>query len=108
MEPPRKPGALDASRILNGLALPIVAIDGGGRIVEVNIAAEQFFEMGRAPLKKLKLTDLLPFGSPVVDLVAQTTQNQATVNGYRVDVSTQRSGPRLVDVFIAPIPDLAG
>ena len=99
---------VDAGRILNGLALPIVAIDGQGRIVEVNSAAEQFFEMGRVPLKRMRLIDILPFGSPVVDLVSQTTEHQATVNGYRVDVSTPRSGPRLVDVFIAPIADMEG
>ena len=99
---------IDASRVLNALALPVVALSADGRIVGVNSAAEQFFEMGRKPLLRLSLSDLLPFGSPVMDLVAETSRNGATVNGYRIDIATARSGSRVVDVFIAPLPEPEG
>jgi two-component system nitrogen regulation sensor histidine kinase GlnL len=100
--------AFDPARVLNALALPVVAVDAEGRILEVNSAAEQFFEMGRKPLLRLSLADILPFGSPVMDLVAEMSRNGATVNGYRVDIATARSGSRLVDVFIAPLPEPEG
>jgi len=100
--------ALDPQRIFNALALPILAVDGGGAIVELNTAAEHFFDMGRAALKRMRLSDILPFGSPVLDLIADAARNQATVNGYRVDISTPRAGPRVVDVFVAPLPDIDG
>ena len=98
----------DSSRLLNALALPVLAIDGEGRILEVNSAAEQFFEMGRKPLLRLTLADIVPFGSPILDLVAETSRHGATVNGYRVDIATGLSGPRVVDAFIAPLTDTDG
>ena len=39
------------------------------------------------------------------DLVAEALSNHATVNGYKIDISTPRTGNRgVVDVFIAPLP----
>ena len=77
----------------------------GGAILEVNIAAEHFFDMGRTSLLRSRLADLLPFGSPVFELVADAIATQATVNGYKLDVSTPRTGVgRVVDAFVAPLP----
>jgi two-component system nitrogen regulation sensor histidine kinase GlnL len=99
----------DPLRLLNALPQPLLAIDASGAIVEVNTAAEQFFETGRAALMRSTLKDLLPFGSPVFALIADALASQATVNGYRLDVSTPRTGlNRLVDAFIAPLPGLDG
>ena len=62
--------------------------------------------MGRAALTRSTLQDLLPFGSPVFALIADALASQATVNGYRLDISTPRSGQgRLVDAFVAPLPE---
>ena len=93
-------------QILNALAQPVLAISGQGAILQVNIAAEHFFEMGRAALLRARLAELIPFGSPVMDLVAAARSSQTTLNGYKIDISTPRSGlSRLVDVFIAPFVD---
>jgi len=95
----------DPQRLLNALPQPVLAIDSRGGIIEVNTAAEHFFEMGRSSLLRSRLADLLPFGSPVFELVADAIAAQATVNGYRLDVSTPRMGHgRLVDAFVAPLP----
>ena len=82
----------DPLRLLNALPQPVLAIDSRGAILEVNIAAEHFFDMGRTSLLRSRLADLLPFGSPVFELVADAIATQATVNGYKLDVSTPRSG----------------
>jgi two-component system nitrogen regulation sensor histidine kinase GlnL len=96
-------------RLLNALPQPLLAIDKDGQIVEVNTAAENFFEMGRSALTRSTLRDLLPFGSPVFALIADALASGSTVNGYRLDISTPRTSKgRLVDAFIAPLPTIEG
>jgi two-component system nitrogen regulation sensor histidine kinase GlnL len=99
----------DAMRLLNALPLPVLAIDAAGRVREVNTAAENFFDMGRASLQRSRLVDLMPFGSPVLDLVEETMAAEAPINGYKIDVSSPRTGAgRSVDAFIAPLPQTGG
>jgi two-component system, NtrC family, nitrogen regulation sensor histidine kinase GlnL len=95
----------DPIRLLNSLPQAVLAIDAFGAITEVNTAAEHFFQTGRGVLLRSRLDDLLPFGSPVFELVADAIATQSTVNGYRLDVSTPRNGVgRLVDAYVAPLP----
>ena len=99
----------DAMRLLNALSQPVLALDASGAIREVNIAAEHFFDMGRAALERSNLADLMPFGSPVLDLVDEAISAQAPISGYKLDVSTPRTGlGRLVDAFVSPLADSGG
>ncbi|MGD1038055.1 MAG: ATP-binding protein [Roseiarcus sp.] len=99
----------DPLQLLNALPQPVLAIDADGSIREVNTAAEHFFDMGRAMLLRSRLVDILPFGSPVIGLVADAMADQATVNGYKFDVSTPRTGlGRVVDAFVSPLPQSGG
>ena len=111
-ERPERPGGderPDPIRLLNALPQAVLAIDARGAITEVNTAAEHFFEIGRSVLLRSRLADLLPFGSPVFELVADAIATQSTVNGYRLDVSTPRTGiGRLVDAYVAPLPMSGG
>ncbi len=94
----------DPARLLNALPQPLLAIGKNGDILEVNIAAEHFFDMGRALLLRAGLADLLPFGSPLFQLIADALATQSTVNGYKLDISTPRTGGgKLVDAFVAPL-----
>ena len=52
----------DPVRLLNALPQPVLAIGRYGAIIEVNTAAEHFFDAGRATLLRSRLSDLLPFG----------------------------------------------
>ena len=45
----------DPHRLLNALPQPLLALDAFGAIIEVNTAAEQFFETGRAALLRSTL-----------------------------------------------------
>ena len=93
--------------ILNVLPLPVLVIDGGNRLVDANAAAEAFFEMSRAALRRNRLADLLPFGSPVLSWVEESRRRGGSMNEYRVDIGTPRIGSdRVVDVFVAPAGDL--
>jgi two-component system nitrogen regulation sensor histidine kinase GlnL len=95
----------DPGKVLNALAQPLITVDEHGMIVEANVAAETFFDMGRTALLRSRLADLLPFGSPVLGLISEAIGNHATVAGYKIDISTPRTGNRgPVDIFIAPLP----
>jgi len=99
----------DAARLLNALPQPVLALDATGRIRDVNNAAEHFFDMGRALLQRSRLDDIMPFGSPVLELVEEAISEQSPISGYKLDVSTPRTGlGRLVDAFVSLLPDSDG
>jgi two-component system nitrogen regulation sensor histidine kinase GlnL len=100
MKPP------DSDLIVNALPLPVLTVGEGGEILHANAAAENFFDLGLRMLRRQTLTDLLPFGSPVVTLVEEVRQRGASVSEYRVDVGSPRIGAeRIVDVFATPLGD---
>ena len=84
---------------MNALAQPLLTVDVQGMVIDVNVAAETFFDMGRGALLRSRLTDLIPFDSPVLALVADALSNRATVNGYKIDISTPRIGNRAMSMF---------
>jgi two-component system, NtrC family, nitrogen regulation sensor histidine kinase GlnL len=91
-----------ADAIMNVLPLPLLVIDVNGRVTEANAAAEAFFETSRASLRRSRLVNLLPFGSPVNALVDEVRRQGGSVSEYRVDIGTPRIGAdRIVDVFVA-------
>src|ERR1700743_1864460 len=94
---------LDAGKGLNGLAQPLLTVDAQSQVIDVNAAAETFFDMGRGALLRSRLTDLITSDSPVLALVADALDNHANVNGYKIDISTPRIGNRDVDVLVAPL-----
>ena len=67
-------------RLLNALPQPVLAIDAVGRVREVNIAAENFFDTCRATLLRCGLADLMPFGSPVLQLVEEAMSAEAPIS----------------------------
>jgi len=92
--------------IVNALPLPVLTIGDEHRIVHANAAAEAFFEVSLRMMQRQKLTDLLPFGSPVMALVEDVRQRGASVSEHRVDIGSPRLGPeRIVDVFATPLGD---
>jgi two-component system nitrogen regulation sensor histidine kinase GlnL len=99
---------VDPERLLAALPNPILALDGDNNIVDANTAAEDFFDMGRSALKRSRIEDLLPFGSPVLGLIEQARERRGPVNEYRVDLGTPRIGiDRVADVHAAPLMDEA-
>jgi len=97
---------IDPARLLSALPNPVLALDGQNRIVDANAAAEAFFEMGLAALRRQRIDDLLPFSSPVLGLLEQARQRRAAINEYRVDLGTPRIGAeRVADIHAAPLSD---
>jgi two-component system nitrogen regulation sensor histidine kinase GlnL len=98
---------LDAIEIqaLNVLPMPVVVVGEGNGVVYANIAAEDFFQSSAVVLKRQRLDDLIPFGSPILGLVEDVQRRGASVSEYRLDLSSPRLGTeRIVDVFASPLP----
>jgi len=95
-----------ADAVLNALPHPVIVVSSDGKVVDANVAAEAFFEVSVALLRRNLLRDLVPFGSPLLTLIEQVRRRGAAVNEYKVDLGTPRNpGDRLVDLFVAPLPE---
>jgi len=92
--------------IMNALPIPVLTVGPEHRIVHANAAAESFFEMSLRMMLRQKLSDLLPFGSPVLALVEDVRQRGSSVSEHRVDIGSPRLGAeRIVDVSASPLGD---
>ncbi len=97
-----------ASLIANALPMPLLVIDPRQDVVFVNPAAEQFFDTGAGLLLKQRIDDIVPFGSPLIQLIAQARERGASVGERDVDLSTPRRGERLADVVVTPLAEPEG
>src|SRR5947209_12991093 len=97
-------GTSDA--VLDALPHPVIMVAADGRIANANAAAEAFFEASLLLLRRQRLRDLVPFGSPLLALIEQVRARGAAVNEYKVDLGTPHNpGERLVDLHVAPLPE---
>lgn len=96
-----------ADAVLDALPHPVIMVSADGRVANANAAAESFFEASLPLLRRHRLCDLVPFGSPLLALIDQVRLRGAAVNEYKVDLGTPRNpGERLVDLHVAPLrPD---
>ncbi len=92
--------------ILNAFPHPVLVLDGDDGINYANPGAEQFFATGVSQLRRGRLADLVPFGSPILSLVQEVRQNAAIISEYGIDLGTPRLGARLVDATAAPIIEI--
>lgn len=91
------------------LPMPIVVVDGEGRLIDANFAAEDFLQSSLPMLRRMRIGELLPFGSPVLGLIEEVRRRGSSVSEYRIDVSSPRLGKeRIVDVFAAPLRQRGG
>lgn len=92
-----------ASSVLNSIQHPVIMVDGAGRIAFANWEAESFFGASAAHLARTAIETVVPFGSPLLTLIAQVRERRAPVNEYKVDLSSPRLGnDKLVDLYVAP------
>jgi two-component system nitrogen regulation sensor histidine kinase GlnL len=98
--------ASPADAVLHALPHPVLMVAPDGRIKDANAAAEQFFEASIPLLRRHRMRELVPFGSPLLALIEQVRRSGAAVNEYKVDLGTPRNpGERLVDLHVAPLPE---
>src|SRR5579871_3377387 len=96
------------AQIAGALPIPLVLVGPREDIIFVNPAAEQFFDTGAGLLLRQKIGDLVPFGSPLLQLIMQARERQSSVGERDVDLGTPRHGERLADVMASPVPEPEG
>src|SRR2546421_6327912 len=79
-----------ADAVLDALPHPVIMVTSDGNIANANAAAESFFEASLLLLRRHRLVDLVPFGSPLLALIDQVRTRGAAVNEYKVDLGTPR------------------
>lgn len=105
----RDDGFAQASDVVNLLPHAVLTVEHDGSIVEANAAAESFFDMSRAMLRRHRLADIVPFASPLLALLEQAVSRGAALNEYRVDLGNPKLGPdRVVDIHVSPMTEPRG
>jgi len=95
--------------LLAALPHAVLVLGEDDRVLYANGAAESFFSLGQAMLKRLTLSEIIAFSSPLGAVVGQVRRTGAAVNEYGVDVGLPRSGVhRLVDVFAGVLSEQGG
>src|SRR5215472_174131 len=109
MEQPRTAMESGAAGLIAGaLPMPLLVVGPSHEITFVNPAAEQFFDSGAGFLLRQTLVELVPFGSPLLQLVAQARERNASVSERDVDLTTPRNGERVADVIATPLTEPEG
>ncbi len=102
----RTPGpALDLGALVNALPSPVLAVDGGNKVIFVNPAAEQFFEMGASLLSGMDLTELVPGDSPLLTLIRQARDSGASLGESSIAIASPRIGTHIVGAEVAPLAE---
>ncbi|MDD7908715.1 nitrogen regulation protein NR(II) [Pseudovibrio exalbescens] len=96
-------------QVLDSLPHPVVVVGEDEKISRANAAAEAFFQASLAVLQRHDLSYFVPFGSPLLSLIAQVRERGAPVNEYKVDIGSPRIGSeKLVDIHASPLSDQPG
>jgi two-component system, NtrC family, nitrogen regulation sensor histidine kinase GlnL len=92
--------------IFDALPNPVILLDENNTICFANSAAEDFFQASSTMLSRHTLEEVMPFSSPVLDVVKQVRESSGVMNEYSVAVGTPRmGGERIVDLQTALIND---
>ena len=98
-----------ALNLLDSLPHPVLLIGDDDTIEYANAAAEDFFQVSFALLRRHSLGDLVTFGSPLLALVDHVRRKGSKVNEYGVDLGSLKNGVRrLVDVHCGPVTETHG
>ena len=95
----------DFEAIWNSLPNPVLTIDAGGAIAEVNSAAEDFLGASRRQLAGRNLAALAGADSRLADLLRQVMRQGVKMAEYGVELGWPEQPARLVDLHAAPMVD---
>ncbi len=98
-----EPATSDAAPILNAIADAVLVVRRDGAIEFANLAAEQFFDLSMAQMKRRKLDSLLPRDSPVFVLIDQVFSTGKIVREFGLTLDTPRVGSHFAAIQAGPI-----
>ncbi|MCG8493069.1 MAG: ATP-binding protein [Sneathiellales bacterium] len=91
--------------VLGALPDPIIVVDKEGFIPYANPAGEEFFASSVNMLKKTRIENLVPFGSPLLTLIEQVRLSNDRVSEYAVDLGTPKTGIKNVNIQVSSLFD---
>jgi two-component system, NtrC family, nitrogen regulation sensor histidine kinase GlnL len=91
--------ALDFKALVQGLPHIVLVVDGENRIIFANFAAEVFFGISEALLKKRALNTVLAYSNPLEALANQVRITRGALNEHEVDLGSPEIPYRAVDIF---------
>ena len=95
--------------VLDAIPNPVIAIDPGDKVCFANVAAEDFFQASGNTIARYRLSELVPFSSPVLGAVAQVRAGAGAINEYAISAGTPRlGGERIVDLQATLADDDSG
>jgi two-component system nitrogen regulation sensor histidine kinase GlnL len=94
--------------VVNAIADPLLVADHDGNILLANPAAEAFFGIGQSMLRRQSLSDIAPFGSPLLALFRQAREALGAISEYGVLLGTPNSGVKTVNIQFAPVVEQPG
>jgi len=97
-----------SSAILDSLSEAVVVVDGAGLIHYANLAAEQFFGVGRARLVNHPLGEFMPEDTPLFSLLEQVMTTGGAVAENGVTLASPRLGSRFCALRLSPIAEADG
>jgi len=90
--------------ILDSLPGAIIIVGSESTIEYVNSAAENTFRSSASYMLGKSLPSLLPYGSPIPELVTRAISTNSPVNEYRLDISSPKTGEgKIVDAHVTPM-----
>lgn len=111
VQPLKRPAAtIDPfpAAILDSLSEAVVVVDGRGHVHYANLAAEQFFGVGRTRLIGRPLDEFVPADTPLFSLLEQVLNTGGAVAENGVTLASPRIGSRFCALRLAPVVDSDG
>ena len=100
--------AIDQETLLHAIPQPLLVVDPADGIALANVAAEQFFGVAASAMLRQRLTELVPLGSPVLELVRAARETEASFSEHDIDLGMPGVGARGVNVQIVPLVEAPG
>jgi two-component system nitrogen regulation sensor histidine kinase GlnL len=97
-----------AGTVLNAMPSAVLAVDKALAIAFLNPAAEQLFGISRTVLMGRPLAELLPFDSPLFDLIRRVDEAGSGVSDYGVALLLSRGESHLVDLHVSLLDERRG
>lgn len=105
---PRERSSLLPEALLSALPYPLVCLEESGRIILANHAAEHFFDMSAAMMKRQAFARLLLPDCPLLAMTETAHRRGTAASEFGLKVTLPKLGERIVDATVTPVVDAPG
>ena len=98
--------SVDHETLWQALPNPGLVLDGGGRVHQINGAAEHFLGFSQRGLAGRILADIAGADSRIADLIGRALASGAPLSEYNIEFAWPEAPLRMVDIFAVPLGDV--